>query len=841
MDKFLIVDGNSIANRAFYALPFLSNHEGKASGAVFGFANILIKLITEQKPTHIAVAFDHARKTFRNEIYADYKGQRKPTPPELITQFPVIKEMLQTMDIKTFEYENIEADDIIGTLTKNCDCEKILLSGDRDLLQLINENTFVWLTKKGVTEVKKVDLKVLQEEYNLSPSQVIELKGLMGDTSDNIKGVKGIGEKTAYSLLEEYGDINGIYENIDKINGKLKEKLIDGKEDADISKTLATIKTDCDFPFNIEECKLKFPFNERVHEFFVKWDFSSLVKNNSLFGKTISPIKKAEREELSHETLQNLVSSFVISTTSSSVISTVAEKSFAYNLKKMTFAFNKDKEYYLNDNYTMFGSELSLEQACQILKPIFEDKNVVKLTIDAKSDLHYLKKLGIKFVNYFDLSLAHYLISAGLKNGEITSETSGYYDLYNNYMETLKEEGLNKVYEEIELPLVEILVEMEESGFQINERKLDDLDSDYTIRLEKLSKEIYEIAGEEFNINSPKQVASVLFDKLKIETWNNKKQSTAVGVLEEVRYIPIVDLILKHRKLSKLKNTYIDVYKKLCKEGGNIIHTTFNQALTSTGRLSSSEPNLQTIPTRDEEGRELRKIFESKFEGGSLISADYNQIELRLLADMSGEEHLIEAYKRGEDIHTLTACQIFGVSKPTADQRREAKAVNFGIIYGISDYGLSQNIKSSRAKAKSYIDSYFSRYPKVKEFMEKNVEEATKAGYIKTMFGRIRRIPELSSSKYQTRSFGQRVAMNMPMQGSASDIIKLAMINVQKALKGKKSQLILQIHDELIIDTYKGEEEEVEKLLRREMENVVKLKVPLVATVGKGKNLYECK
>ncbi len=827
MDKFLIVDGNSIANRAFYALPFLSNHEGKASGAVFGFANILIKLITEQKPTHIAVAFDHARKTFRNDIYADYKGQRKPTPPELISQFPLIKEMLDAMDIKTFEYENIEADDIIGTLTKRCSCEKIILSGDRDLLQLISDNTFVWLTKKGVTEVKKVDLTVLKEEYFLSPSGVIELKGLMGDTSDNIKGVKGIGEKTAYSLLEEYGDINGIYKNIDKINGKLKEKLVEGKEDAYISKTLATIKTDCDFPFALEECRLKFPFTEKVQEFFVNMDFSSLVKNSNLFDKTIAPPKKVEREELIKEKLISLLSSH--------------PKQFAYNLKKMTFAFDRGKEYFLNDNYTMFGSELSLEETCQILKPIFEDKDVVKLTLDAKSDLHYLKRLGINLNNYFDLSLAHYLISAGLKSGEVTADVAEYFDLHTSLTKSLREDELNKVYEEIELPLVEILAQMEENGFQINEKKLDDLDNDYTVRLEKLSKEIYEIAGEEFNINSPKQVANILYDKLKIETWNNKKQSTAIGVLEEVRHIPIVDLILKHRKLSKLKNTYIDVYKKLCQESGNIIHTTFNQSLTSTGRLSSSEPNLQTIPTRDEEGRELRKIFESKFEGGSLISADYNQIELRLLADMSGEEHLIEAYNRGDDIHTITACQIFGVKKPTADQRREAKAVNFGIIYGISDYGLSQNIKSSRAKAKEYIDSYFSRYPRVKAFMDKNVEDATKAGYIKTMFGRVRRIPELSSSKYQTRTFGQRVAMNMPMQGTASDIIKLAMINVAKALKGKKSQLILQIHDELIIDTYQGEEEEVEKILRHEMENVVKLKVPLVATVGKGKNLYECK
>lgn len=832
MVKFLIVDGNSIANRAFYALPFLTNHEGKASGAVFGFANILIKLISQEKPSHVAVAFDHARKTFRNEIYADYKGQRKPTPPELTSQFPLIKEMLQCMNIQTFEFKGIEADDIIGSISKNCEGNKILLSGDRDLLQLIDSSTSVWLTKKGVTEIEKVTPDNLESVYGVkTPSQVIDLKGLMGDSSDNIPGVKGVGEKTAHSLIGAYGDIDGVYKNIEEITGKLKEKLLDGKEDAYMSKTLATIKTDCDFKFDMEKCKLQFPFPVKTSEFFKNMDFVSLLKNNNIYSEEVTSEDevKAERVELTASVLDKLIK--------------LKPEKFAYNLKNMTFSDGTSRVYYLNSNYDMFGSSLSLQEVCNKLKPIFEDREVVKLTLSAKDDLHLLGKYQIGLNNYFDLTLARYIANAGLKTSELVADVNTYFTLASNLEKQLEREGTIHIYKDIELPLVEILFKMEEDGFAINFEKVEELNEQFSSQIEKLSADIYAEAGEEFNINSPKQVAYILFDKLGIKTYNNKKQSTSIDVLGEIRYIPIVDKILQHRKVTKLKNTYIDVYMEICKNNGNIIHTTFNQALTSTGRLSSSEPNLQTIPTRDEEGRELRKIFISKFKGGSLISADYNQIELRLLADMSGEEHLINAYKEGKDIHTITASQIFGKSESavTASERREAKAVNFGIIYGISDYGLSQNIKSSRAKAKAYIDSYFDRYPKVKGFMNDNVAKATADGFIKTKFGRIRKIPEINSSKFQTRSFGQRVAMNMPLQGTASDIIKLAMIKVYNALKPFKSQLILQIHDELIVDTYPGEEEKVAKILKEEMENVTKLQVPLITTVGSGKNLYDCK
>lgn len=831
MEKLLLVDGNSIANRAFYALPFLSNHEGKPSGAVFGFANILVKLLQEEKPSKVLVAFDHARKTFRNEIYSEYKMQRKPSPTELISQFPVIKEMLDKMGIKYLEQDGIEADDIIGTVSKRYNGEKFILSGDRDLLQLIDNKTTVWLTKKGVSEVDKVDSSRLKELFNLKPKQIIELKGLMGDSSDNIPGVAGIGEKTALSLLETYQDIDNIYENIEEIKGKLKEKLANGKDDAYMSKLLATIKRDCVLDYEESELEYNLPFSNELYDFFKNMDFSSLLKNQFLFGGEIENFKKTkfERIKLDEKLLNELK---------------LKENIFCYDLKKMEFLLDK-KVYFLEKNFTLFESPLTINQVCQKFKAIFEDEKILKITKSAKDDLHFLKKETIKLTNFYDLTLADYLISAGLKSNIENIGIEDYIQKKEEFNKLIKEKKLETIYNDIEFPLVKLLFNMEERGFKINEKMLDEIGQEFKEKIDKLTKEIYLEAGEEFNINSPKQVASILFDKLGIKAYNNKKQSTSASVLEELRYIPIVDNILTYRKYSKLINTYIDVYKDICVKQGDIIHTTFNQTLTSTGRLSSSEPNLQNIPTRDDEGKILRKLFISKFKGGKIISADYNQIELRLLADMSGEEGLISAYNNGEDIHALTASHIFRkpIDEVTSNERRDAKAVNFGVIYGISDYGLSQNIKSTRAMAKDFIDSYFTKYPKVKIFMDDNIKSATEKGYALTKFGRIRQIPELASSKYQTRTFGERVAMNMPLQGTASDIIKLAMLKVDKRLEeeGLKSQLILQIHDELIIDAFPAEQEQVIKILREEMEGIAKLKIPLIVSVGIGDNLYDCK
>ncbi len=831
MNKLLLIDGNSIANRAFYALPFLSNQEGKPSGAVFGFANIIIKLLQEEKPSHVVVAFDHARKTFRNEMYSEYKMQRKPTPEELISQFPVIKEMLQTMGILCVEQEGIEADDIIGTISKQFDGEKYILSGDRDLFQLIDKDTTILFTKKGVSELDRVDETRLHEIFGIKPHQITDLKGLMGDTSDNIPGVKGVGEKTAISLLENFETIENLYKNIDKTSGKLKEKLIADKDMAFLSKSLATIARDCQLTYKKEELKFSMPFSGELYDFFKAWNFSSLLKNKTIFASINEEKFEAKKEEkLTKEILEK--------------ISNSKEREFCYDLASCKFLY-KNVTYFLETNYSLFDMGLSFEDVVISLKNIFQNTDILKISYNIKNDMHLLAGYNIRLCNFFDLGLAEYLVKAGIKTGENQIPLIQYPKEMEEMQKAITQNDLQFVYDKIEKPLTELLFEMENAGFKINEEKLDEIAGEFKEKLQELTKQIYLEAGEEFNINSPKQVAYILFEKLGITAYNNKKQSTRATVLEELSYIPIVANILLYRKYSKLVNTYIDVYKNICLSKGNIIHTTFNQTLTSTGRLSSSEPNLQNIPTRQDEGRTLRKIFISKFKGGKIISTDYNQIELRLLADMSGEEKLIEAYNNGEDIHSLTASQIFGVplDEVSPAQRRDAKAVNFGIIYGISDYGLSQNIKSTRNMAKEYINSYFNRYPKVKEFMEQNVADATKKGYALTKFGRKRLIPELSSSKYMTRTFGERVAMNMPLQGTASDIIKLAMLEVAKGLKegGYKSQLILQIHDELIIDVYPGEEESVQNLLREKMEGVTKLKVPLIVSIGAGESLYDCK
>lgn len=830
MEKFLIVDGNSLANRAFYAMPYLSNIKAQPSGAILGFANILIKLITEQKPQYIAVCFDHARKTFRNEIYAEYKGTRKETPEDLKKQFPYIKEMLEKMNIKILEKDGIEADDLIGTLSKHSQNENILLSGDRDLLQLVDDKTEVWLTKKGVSELEIMDEKAIKEKFGLLPEGIIELKALMGDSSDNIPGVGGVGEKTALNLLNTYKTLDGVYENIDKIGGKLKEKLIADKEKAYLSKKLATIKTDCDIEINMDEFSYDFPFNNNVREFFEYWNFNSFIKREEIFREP----KKEERviEEILVDDLKKI-----------DKMKSEIGKEFAYSVLDLTFSPNKEKVYYLEKNPTLFSSFIDLNDVLRKLKNVFEDENIEKITLSSKEDMKMLKKLGISFKNFFDLEIARYVCFTQVSNA-LSKNPADFFHLKKEFSSLIKEKNVDFVYNNIEIPLVEVLCDMEEEGFKIDEQILDEIDGKISSEIKEIEDEIYKIAGEKFNINSPKQVAYILFDKLQIVPFNNKKRSTSFAILDDLRFDhEIVNLIIHYRKVFKLKSTYINVYKDICKTKGNVIHTIFNQTLTNTGRLSSSEPNMQNIPTRDEEGKNLRKIFISKFDDGLILSADYNQIELRLLANMAEEDSMIEAYQKGIDIHTKTASEIFNVptSEVSPGMRRDAKAVNFGIVYGISDYGLSQNIKTSRMKAKVYIDSYFERYPKIKKFMDKNIELAKENGFAKTLFGRIRMIPELSSSNFNVRKFGERVAMNMPLQGTASDIIKLAMISTFRELRNLQSHIILQVHDELVIDVKKEELEVVKNIVKSCMENVKAFKVPLVVSLGVGENLYDCK
>ena len=831
MKKIIIIDGNSLANRAFYAMPYLTNRKKQPSGAVFGFAKIVTKLIAEQRPDFFAVAFDHARKTFRNEIYAEYKGTRKETAPDLIFQFGIIKEMLNDMGIKTFEVSGIEADDIIGTISKLSGIQNILVTGDRDLLQLISPSTQVWLTRKGVTEVEVFDEVALQEKYGLKPSGIIDLKALMGDTSDNIPGIAGVGEKTALSLLEKYESLDGVFENVENVTGKLKEKLQLGKENAYMSKTLATIKTDCDINFELEQCKYDFPFSQKVRDFFEEWDFRSLTSRKDIFAEGVQS-KRGDIKEILLENLQ------MVETFSRSV-----KGMFAYDLGNLKFYSGGEQSYYVKKEIDLFSENLEICDVLNILKPIFENENILKVTCSAKEDIKILSREGIKLCNFFDVEIANYVLYAGLAKSE-KPDVWEYFSLKNQYETEMVKMGVDKLYNEVEIPLVSVLVSMEEEGFRIDEHMLDGLAEKYSAQLKEITQKIFTLAGEEFNINSPKQVGDILFDKLGLKAFNNKKRSTNSDVLEEIKWQhEIVDQIIQFRKIGKLLSTYINVYQNICKTSGNVVHTVFNQTLTSTGRLSSSEPNMQNIPTRDEEGKNLRKIFVSKYEDGEIISADYSQIELRLLANMAEEVGMIEAYKSGIDIHTKTASEIFGVpvSEVSSTQRRDAKAVNFGIIYGISDFGLSQNIKTSVSQAKKYIESYFDKYPKIKLFMNKNVEFAKENGFIKSYFGRIRHIPEINSSNANVKKFGERVAMNMPLQGTASDIIKMAMVEVFKRIKGKRSHLILQVHDELIIDAPKEEVAEMKVLLRECMENVCHFVVPLTVSVESGKNLFECK
>ena len=812
-------------------MPYLSNREKQPSGAVFGFANLIVKLIVEQKPDYFAVCFDHARKTFRNEIFADYKGTRGETPDDLRKQFPVIKQMCEIMGIKVFEHEGIEADDLIGTLAKNSSVENILVSGDRDLLQLISKNTTVWLTRKGVTEVEVFDESSLMQKFHLKPSGIIDLKALMGDASDNIPGVAGVGEKTALALLEKYKDLDDIYKHIDEIGGKLHEKLIEGKESAYMSKRLATIKCDCAVDFDLEKYRYDYPFSQQVRDFFDDWDFRSLALRKDIFAEGVGRAKiEVKRIEMS--SLEEV-----------EAFASKVKNALAYDLSNLEFSCDEESIYYVKKEYDLFSQNLEFKDVVSKLKNVFEDEGVLKITNSSKEDMKLLQQHNIQLTNFFDIDISRYVLFVGLPKQPVP-QTCAYFALKRDLEKQMIAENVFMIYKDIEIPLVKVLVAMENEGFKIDQNQLQELDDKFSADLDEMVNKIYELAGEQFNINSPKQVATILFDKLHLSSFNNKKRSTNIEILQDIRdQHEIVDYLIEYRKLAKLINTYIKVYKNICETSGNVVHTVFNQTLTATGRLSSSEPNMQNIPTRNELGKSLRKIFVSKYKDGQIISADYSQIELRLLANMAEEDRMIEAYGQGVDIHTKTASEIFGVpiDEVTEQQRREAKAVNFGIIYGISDYGLSQNIKTPVARAKKYINNYFIKYPKIKTFMENNVAYAKEHGYIKSYFGRIRHIPEIQSSNKVVEKFGERVAMNMPLQGTASDIIKMAMVKLFDQMQGMRSHIILQIHDELIVDAPADEVEKIKKLLKEKMENVCHFAVPLTVSVSSGANLFECK
>lgn len=832
MKKIFIIDGNSLINRAFYALPLLANSDGIYSNAVFGFVNCVVKLITEEHPDYMVVAFDHARKTFRNEVFEAYKGTRKETPTELISQFPILKEILSNMGITCIEQTGIEADDIIGTVAKNSGIENYIITGDRDCLQLINQSTKVWLTQKGITDIKEVNAGNIVELYGLTPSQIIEFKALAGDSSDNIPGISGIGQKTALNLLCEYETVDNIYNNLDNLKGKLKEKIEQGKQMCYTSKFLATIKTDCDINFNLDLCTYDFPFKSNAKQLFEKYEFKSLLKRENIFDKETQNNKVNENIEISSfDELNNILNSF-----KNNVFCFENKNGFSFNINDKIYSLSKLS----HENEASFYEIIKAK-----LMPIFENPSILKIVSDLKNSMHKFNTSNFK--NVYDLALGSYIISGGNKPA-LFNDCGEFYNEYQKQQQRLKELDLINLYYNIELPLEYVLFDMENEGFALDKKTLDLLEINYgneLIKLEEIIKSYSE--NKNLNIKSPKQVAQFLFEELKLSDKFNKKHSTNVESLTAlVGEHEVVSLILRHRKVSKLYSTYIEPYQKMLKDkSDSIIHTIFNQTLTATGRLSSSEPNLQNIPVRDEEGKSLRKMFITRFDGGNIISADYNQIELRLLANFSNDETLINDYNKGTDIHRLTATQIFGIdsNSVTDSMRRVAKAVNFGIIYGISGYGLAKNVDISVQDAKNYIDLYFQKYPRVKQYLDELIENAKNVGYAKTLFGRIRYIPELKSNNGIQRLLGERLAMNMPLQGSASDIIKIAMINVHKRFKNEniKSKLILQIHDELIVDTYPGEEVVVQKILSEEMQNVYKFRVPLLIGLGIGKTWYDCK
>lgn len=856
MEKLVLIDGNSLINRAFYAMPLLVTKDGIPTNAVYGFMNMFFRMLSAEKPTYVAVAFDLKAPTFRHKMYAEYKGTRKPMPEELRPQIPLLKEVLNIMGVCTIEKEGSEADDIIGTIAKATNIQTVIITGDKDSFQLVDEETCVHFTKRGITDTDVYDLTNFTEKTGITPAQVVELKALMGDSSDNIPGVSGVGEKTALSLIQTYGGLDNIYASIGEIKGKLKERLISDKEIAYLSRTLATIDTDCGVDTDVNKMTVKVPFSDAVKRKFIELEFKSLANREDLF------------ESAEETAIENVKESEVLP--EKITISSLEEFNVFDDKKEICLAVTEDgismyadgeKEYFAPLKKLLIDDGFFETECIKGIAKFFSKGYV--LTVFGKKDLmHKVKNIigNVPTCEFCDVALMKYLVDFGGGEERLSEVILSYgypenlpaYSLYKICEKLRKEmqsQGVESLYNDVELPLSDVLFEMEEAGFKVDVEALKEAGKKYGEILADLNAKIRELAGDEtLNVNSPKQLGELLFVKLKIGKGKKTKSgySTNAEVLEGLEEAhPIVPLILAYRRIQKLNSTYVEGFKPLIDERTGLIHTSFNQTVTATGRLSSKEPNLQNIPVRDDEGRELRKFFVPRSEDRILIGADYSQIELRLLASFSGCTGLIEAFRSGKDVHKDTASKVFNVKLEdvTAQMRRNAKAVNFGIIYGISEYGLAKNIKTTPFEARAYINAYFDTYPEVKKYMDDNVAFAKETGYAKTYLGRRRYIRELGSSNYNLRQFGERVAMNMPLQGSSADIIKIAMINVSKRLKeeGLKSELILQVHDELIIDAFKSEAEKVKKILQEEMEGAVKLSVELTVDVGEGETWFDAK
>ena len=876
LNKLVLIDGNSLSFRAFYALPLLSNHAGIHTNAVYGFAMLLEKIIKEEKPNHFLVAFDAGKTTFRHSKYSEYKGGRQKTPPELSEQFPYIRQLLDAYHIKRYELDNYEADDIIGTLSRQSDeedFETIIITGDRDLTQLATDNVTIYYTKKGVTDVDHYTPKFIAEKYNgLVPKQIIDMKGLMGDTSDNIPGVAGVGEKTAIKLLNQFESVEGVYEHIEEVTAKkLKEKLINSKADALMSKDLATINVHSPIEVSLEDTKLTLQDDttEKI-ELFKKLEFKQLLAdidtsstNEEVIDKTFEIEQDFQNVDLND--LNEAVIHFELEGTN--------------YLKDTILKFG----FYTNHQHVVINAE-DIKDYKHLVQWL-EDKNTTKIVYDAKKTYVSAHRLGINIENIeFDVMLASYIIDPSRSIDDVKSVVSLYGQNYvkdnitifgkgkkhhipeepilNEHIASVTEaiaavtpimksqlEDYNQIelLKDLELPLARILSEMEEIGIYTDINDLKEMEFEIQKKLDVLISNIHESAGEAFNINSPKQLGVVLFETLQLPVIKKTKTgySTAVDVLEKLQgEHPIIDDILEYRQLAKLQSTYVEGLQKVISKDHRI-HTRFNQTLAQTGRLSSVDPNLQNIPIRLEEGRKIRKAFKPTSKDSVILSADYSQIELRVLAHITQDESLKHAFINGHDIHTATAMKVFNVESDQVDSlmRRQAKAVNFGIVYGISDYGLSQSLGITRKQAKAFIDDYLASFPGVKQYMSDIVKDAKAQGYVETLLHRRRYIPDITSRNFNLRSFAERTAMNTPIQGSAADIIKLAMVKFSEKIKETKyhAKLLLQVHDELIFEIPKSEVEDFSKFVEEIMEQALVLDVPLKVDSNYGATWYDAK
>lgn len=868
MERLLILDSNSLLNRAFFAIPPLTTSEGINTNAVYGFANMLFKLKDELKPDYIVATFDKKGPTFRHKEFDEYKAGRKKMAPELAEQFPIIKEILSLLSITIHEIDGFEADDIIGSLAKYSEqngIEVFIVTGDKDALQLASENINVVITKKGVSETAKYNYKTFVEEFGVTPTQFIDVKGLMGDKSDNIPGVPGVGEKTAFKLIQTYGSVEEVLKNIDNISGKkLKENLDTYAEQAIFSKKLATIMTEVPIDFDLDEIKSQEGYNrEKLTKLLFKLQLKSLI---------------AKLPECDDNTEEVIIEVKEVSTIEdlNFVINNINERSYiTYEVSNSSkySEINLDNMMIYDGNITasINMKEILLENeeaSMLVLKKFMENEKLFKVINDGKNLVTVLNKMGIKIKSFdFDTAIAAYLIDSARSDYPITTLVNEHLgeeiigegislkgkivikmkDLYEVLKSKINNDGMDELYYTIEHPLIFVLSSMETLGFNINKEKLDELAVVFKEEIRRTEQEIFTLAEEEFNISSPKQLSKILFEKLDLPVIKKTKTgySTNADVLEKLQdKHEIIPKITYYRTITKLNSTYVEGLKNVIDKDG-CIHSSFNQTVTTTGRLSSTEPNLQNIPIRQEMGREIRKVFIPMEEEDTLLSCDYSQIELRVLAHMAQDENMIDAFKHHSDIHTKTASEVFKVpiNEVTSIMRSRAKAVNFGIVYGISDFSLSQDLKITKKEASEYMEIYFERYPKIKGFLDTVMEEAKSLGYVLTLLNRRRFIPEIKSSNRIVKALGERLAMNAPIQGSAADIIKLAMVNVYNTLNKKnlKSTIILQVHDELILNVKPDELQEVKKIVKEEMESVLNLSVPLEVDMNLGKTWYEAK